>query len=203
MNPRVLRRFIILMVVATFVMFTGWAVVKEYLYAPPGDYEVRKGDILLGERKYDEAIDWFSKALDKSPGHRGAMMGRAIGYMQSGRDVEAEAEFDHLIQFLETNLEPDDPTGRAVLAGAHANRGILRDRDGRYEDALADYIMALKIDQGAVEGPGIVHKILYGNARPSTVEKRARYLAEQLALPEDQRVMRLPDVDEQQRMFKP
>jgi tetratricopeptide (TPR) repeat protein len=203
MNPKVLRRFIILMVVATFVMFTGWAVIKEFAYAPPGDYETRKGDILLGDRKYDEAIDWFTKALDKSPNHRGALMGRAIGFMQTDRTVEAEAEFDHLIDYLTQNLEPDDPTGRAVLAGAYANRGILRDRTGRYEDALADYIMALKIDQGAVEGPGIVHKILYGNSRPSTVEKRARYLAEQLALPEEERVMRRPDVDEQQRMFKP
>ena len=37
LSPAVIRRFIILMVVATFVMFTAWAVVREYLEAPPGD----------------------------------------------------------------------------------------------------------------------------------------------------------------------
>lgn len=203
MNPRVLRRFIILTAIATFVMFTGWAVVKEFAYAPAGDYEVRKGDILLGERKYDEAVVWFAKALEKMPNHRGALMGEAIALMQSERYAEAEAVFVQLIDHLNQTLEPDDPTGRAVLAGAHANRGILYDRTGRHEQALASYIEALRIDQGAVEGPSVVHKILYGNARPSTVEKRARYLAEQLALPEDERVLRVPEIDAEQRMFKP
>jgi len=201
-NPRVIRRFIIMMAVATFVMFTFWAVVKQYVQAPPGDYEVRQGDILLGDRKFDEALERFSAALAEAPNHRGALMGRAIAYLQTERYAEAEAEFTYLIDYLIENVDPDDPTGVAVLAGAYANRGIMYDRTGRYEKALQDYASALKIDEGAVEGPGIVDKIFY-SVRPATVRKRAVYLKQQLALPEEERLLRVEELDAEQRMHKP
>ena len=202
-NPRVLRRFIILMAVLTLGMFSFWAFYGEFFNAPPGDYETRQGDILLGEKKYDEAIERFDAALTAMPNHRGALMGRAIALLQSGRIDEAEAEFTHVITFLEANLEPDDPTGTAVLAGAFANRGILYDRTERYEQALADYIESLKVDEDAVSGPDVVQKILYGDPKPSTVRKRAQYLYEQLQLPESERLMRVPELDADQRMHKP
>jgi tetratricopeptide (TPR) repeat protein len=202
-NPRVLRRFIVLAAAATFAMFTLWAVVREVVEAPPGDYEVRQGDILLADGKFEDAIGRFDAALAVSPAHRGAMMGRAIALLQAGRPDEAEAGFSALIGFLSASLPADDATGTAVLAGAFANRGILRDRVGRYADALADYRQALAIDAGAVEGPGLFHKILYGDAAPSTVAKRADYIERQLALPEDQRLLRVPELDARQRMHKP
>jgi hypothetical protein len=49
----------------------------------------------------------------------------------------------------------------------------------------------------------VVHKILYGSEDVSTVRDRARYIYEQLQLPEDQRLMRVPELDEKQRMYKP
>ncbi len=202
-NPRVLRRFIILMGVATFVMFTFWAVLKSYVKAPTGDYEVRQGDILLGDSKYDSAIERFNAALAVSPGHRGAMMGRALVYLQTESYIEAEAEFTYLIKFLQRNLESDDITGIAVYAAAYGNRGILYDRTGRYEKALADYIQALTIDEGAIEGPGLIDRVIYGTPRPATVRQRAIYLTQQLALPEDQRVLRIPEKDAEQRIYKP
>lgn len=201
-NPAVIRRFIVLMLVATFVVFTAWAIVKEYFDAPAGDYETRQGDILLTDKKYDAAIERFAAALERNPNHRGARMGRAIALLQSGRIVEAEAEFSALIRFLRENAGPDDPTGIGVLAAAYANRGILYDRAGRFHDALADYRRALEIDQGAVAGPGLMHKILL-HARPSTVAQRARYLQEQLALPESERLLHVPEIDARQRMHKP
>lgn len=191
------------MAVATFVMFTAWAVVKQFVQAPPGDYEVRQGDILLGDRKFAEALAAFDAALERSPDHRGALMGRAIVFLQTEQHEEAEAELTHLIDFLQKTLEPDDPTGRGTLAAALANRGILYDRTGRYAQALADYKASLAVDAGAVDGPNLFHKILYGNSRPATVSKRAEYLSQQLALPEDQRVLRIPEFDERQRMHKP
>jgi tetratricopeptide (TPR) repeat protein len=203
MNAKVLRRFVVIAAAATVVMFGLWGLTRTYLLAPPGDYEVRKGDIYLSDRAYEDALAWFDKALAVSPGHRGALMGRAIVLLQTGRDAEAEAAFSAMIEQLPRTLTADDPTGRAVLAGAFANRGILYDRTGRYAEALADYRQALTIDAGAVAGPDLVHRVLYGHARPSTVEKRARYLAEQLALPAEDRVLRMPDIDARQRMYKP
>jgi tetratricopeptide (TPR) repeat protein len=201
-SPRVIRRFIIVAAVATFVMFTFWAVVKQYVQVPPGDYEVRQGDILLGDKKFDEALERFNAALKKAPDHRGALMGRAIVFLQTSRYAEAEAEFTHLIDNLTATVAADDPTGIAVLAGAYANRGIMYDRMGQYEKALKDYVQALKTDEGAVEGPGVIEKILY-SASPSTVRKRAIYLHQQLALPKEERLLRVPELDAQQRMYKP
>lgn len=202
-NPRVLRRFVILAAASTFAMFTLWAVVREVADAPPGDYEVRQGDILLGDGRFDEAIGRFDAALAVSPDHRGAMMGRAIALLQAGRGEEAEAAFSQLIAFLSRSLSADDATGTAVLAAAFANRGILHDRARRHEAALADYRHALAIDAGAVEGPGLVHRILYGNATPSTIARRADYIERQLALPEDRRLLSVPELDARQRMHKP
>lgn len=202
-KPRVVRRFIILMTIATFVMFSLWAVVRNFASAPPGDFEVREGDILLGDGVYEKALERFTAALGKSPDHRGALMGRALVYLQSERHAEAEAEFTYLIDFLGKNLETDDATGFAVLAAAYTNRGILYDRTGRYEKALADYIEALKIDEEALEGPNLIEKVIYGTPRPALVRDRAIYLQKQLALPQDQRLMRVPEKDAEQRMYKP
>ena len=55
-NPRVLKRFVILLGVATFVMFSVWMMIQNYEGQTEGDYEVRQGDILLSDGKYEEAI---------------------------------------------------------------------------------------------------------------------------------------------------
>ena len=89
------------------------------------------------------------------------------------------------------------------MAAAYANRGIVHDRQGRYQPALDDYIAAIKTDLGTVEGPDIFHKIIYGGDHTSTVQERAQYLYEQLQLPEEERLMRVPELDAEQRMYKP
>ncbi len=202
-SPRVLKRFIILLAIATFVMFSFWAVLRSYVQAPTGDYEVRQGDILLSDGKYEKALERFNAALEVSPDHRGAVMGRGLVFLQSERYVDAEAEFTYLIKFLHENVEPNDITGIAVHAAAYSNRGIIYDRTGRYEKALADYIEALKIDEGAIDGPSLIDRVIYGTPRPATVRQRAIYLTQQLALPVDQRVLRIPEMDAEQRMYKP
>lgn len=203
MTANVLRRFVILCFVGTFAMFTVWAFLEQIALRAPGDYETEMGGNRLQEGKYEEALRHFEAALDEMPNHRGALMGRALVYLQLGAYDRARAEFDSLIAYLEANLEPDDRTGRGTLAGAYANRGIMYDRMGEYEKALADYVRAVRIDEGAVSGPGLIDRVVYGTPEPATVRKRAVYLAEQLALPEDQRVLRVPELDSRQRMHKP
>ena len=130
-------------------------------------------------------------------------MGGALVGMESGRGRDAGAELTYLIECLRRTLEPEDLTGRATRAAAYANRGILHDRAARYEKALVDYVTALKIDEESVSGPGLVDKVLYGTPNASTVRKRAEYLIEQLALPADQRLLRVPEIDAEQRIYKP
>jgi len=201
MDPRVLRRFIIIVAIATLVMFS-LSVGYKFFTPPPGDYEVRKGDILLGDKQYEEAIRWFDKALVAQPDHRGALMGRALAFIQSERYPEAMAELDYIVELLPKVIEADDLTGRGVLAAAYANRGIIHDRLGRHQKALADYVKSLEIDSDTVSGPDLFYKILY-DPRPSNVRDRARYIYEQLQKPEGERLMRVPKLDAKQRMYKP
>ncbi len=203
MKSEVLRRYIKLMAFA-IVIAAAFSLGFEYFTAEePGDYYVRKGDIRLSEGNYDQALENFNLALDEQPNHRGAVMGRALIFTQTERYDEAIAEYNHLIRFLEDTLEYDDTTGQGVLAAAYANLGIVYDRQGDYDSALTNYISALKTDEDSVSGPGVVHKILYGSEDVSNVRKRAQYIYEQLQLPENERVMRLPEIDDIQRMYKP
>ncbi len=202
MNPAILKRFIKYLAIATFVMFSVWTITQVWVDRPPGDYYVEEGGLRLQDKLYDQALVAFNNALKEQPDHRGALMGRAITFMQSDRPSEAEAEFSYLIIYLEKHLIDDDRTGKGALAAAYANRGILHDRMGRPEKALADYKRALRVDFTAVEGPGVVDRILY-EVQPSTIEKRAHYLRDQLKLPVDQRVLSNPELDDKQRMHKP
>ena len=155
MDAKVLRRFKIYMAVATFVMFTIWAIVRSYMNRPPGDYETEVCDIRLKDKKYVQAIDAANIALSKTPNHRGAMMCKALVFISEKKYVEANQVLTNLIFFLEKNLEKDDKTGIGTLAAAYANRGIIKDRNKNYEEALKDYVKALGIDHESVAGPGL------------------------------------------------
>ena len=202
-DPRVIKRFIILLGIATFIMFSVWAVLKQLKNEAPGDFEVRQGDIFLSDEKYDKAIERFVKALALAPDHRGALGGIAVAQIGQRKYDEAEFTLSYLIDYLKKNLEDDDPTGRGALSAAYGNRGIIRDRQGRYEEALGDYIEAARVDLDLAEGPGVVERILYYERKPSSVLGRAEYLYKQLKLPEEQRIMRQPDEDDKQRVYKP
>lgn len=203
MSANVLRRFVILCFVGTFLLFTSWAFLEHFAFRPAGDYQTEMGSNRLAEGKFEEALGHFDKALGQAPDHRGALMGRALAYLQMGDLDSARVEFDYVIAFLEANVDQEDPTGVGTLAGAYANRGILHDRRGEYENALDDYVMALRTDEGAVSGPGLVSRVVYGTPNVATVRGRATYLAEQLQLPEGQRRLRVPEIDAEQRMYKP
>ena len=203
MNSKVLKRFIIYMAVATFVMFTVWAFVRSYMNRPPGDYETEVCDIRLKDKIYDQAMAAANKALEKTPNHRGAIMCKALIYISQKDYINATNELNYLIKYLESNLETDDLTGQGTLAAAYANRGIIKDRKKNYEGALADYIKALGIDHKSVAGPGLGTVILNYKYKSSSVKERALYLNKQLQLPEAERVLSIQELDEGQVMHKP
>ena len=203
MNAKVLKRFIIYMAVATFVMFTVWAFVRSYMNRPPGDYETEVCDMRLKDKLYDQAMAAANTALEKTPNHRGAIMCKALIYISQKDYINATNELNYLIKYLESNLEIDDLTGQGTLAAAYANRGIIKDRKKNYEGALVDYIKALGIDHKSVAGPGLGTIILNYKFKSSSVKERALYLNEQLQLPEAERVLRIQELDEGQVMHKP
>ena len=203
MNTNVLKRFVIYMAILTFVMFTVWALVRSFMDRPPGDYETEVCDMRLKDKLYDKAIQAANTALEKTPNHRGAIMCKALVFISQKMYLEANEELNYLINFLEKNLEDDDKTGKGTLAAAYANRGIIKDRNKNYEEALQDYVKALGIDHEAVAGPGLGTIILNYKFKSSSVKARALYLNEQLQLPEDDRVLSIKELDEGQVMHKP
>jgi len=202
-NANVLKRFVIYMAILTFVMFTVWGFVRSFMDRPPGDYETEVCDIRLKDKKHEQALEAANKALNKTPNHRGAMMCKALVFISEKKYIEANKVLSNLIIFLEKNLEDDDRTGIGTLAAAYANRGIIKDRNKNYEEALKDYVKALGIDHEAVAGPGLGTVILNYKFKSSSVRERALYLNEQLQLPEDERVLSIEELDAGQVMHKP
>ena len=191
------------MAILTFVMFTVWAFVRSFLDRPPGDYETEICDIRLKDKQYEKAIKAANDALKKTPNHRGAIMCKALVFISQKKYAEADIELSYLIKFLEKNIEKDDKTGIGTLAAAYANRGIIKDRNKNYEEALQDYVKALGIDHEAVAGPGLGTIILNYKFKSSSVKERALYLNEQLQLPENERILSIKELDEGQVMHKP
>jgi len=203
MNVNVLKRFIIYMAILTFVMFTVWALVRSFMNRPLGDYETEVCDMRLKDKLYDKAIQSANTALEKTPNHRGAIMCKALVFISQKMYSEANEELNYLIKFLEKDLKDDDPTGTGTLAAAYANRGIIKDRQENYEGALEDYLKAIQIDEEAVGGPGFGTVILNYKFKSSSVKKRAIYIYKQLQLPENERVLKIKELDEGQVMHKP
>ena len=191
------------MAILTFVMFTIWGFVRSFMDRPAGDYETEVCDIRLKDKKYEQALEAANEALSKTPYHRGAMMCKALVFISEKKYSQADEVLTNLIIFLEKNLEKDDKTGIGTLAAAYANRGIIKDRNKNYKEALKDYVKALGIDHEAVAGPGLGTVILNYKFKSSSVRERALYLNEQLQLPEDQRVLSIEELDAGQVMHKP
>ena len=202
-SPRVQKRFIILMIALTVVMFSVWVGLSWYTGSVPGDFEVRQGDIKLSDGAYDEAIERFDQALAVQPDHRGALHGKAAALIMLERYDDAEAVLSYLIDFLNRTLEEDDPTGIGALSAAYTNRGIIRDRQGRHREAYKDYVESVKIDYEIADGPSWIEHRLYYEHEPSSALKRAQYLYKQFELPEEERLLTLPEHDDAQRMYKP
>ena len=191
------------MAILTFVMFTVWALVRSFMNRPLGDYETEVCDMRLKDKLYDKAIQSANTALEKTPNHRGSIMCKALVFISQKMYSEANEELNYLIKFLEKDLKDDDPTGTGTLAAAYANRGIIKDRQENYEGALEDYLKAIQIDEEAVGGPGFGTVILNYKFKSSSVKKRARYIYKQLQLPENERVLKIKELDEGQVMHKP
>ena len=66
MNPRVLKRFVIICGISTFVMFTVWMLIKSFRDRPPGDYETQICDQRLKDKLWDQAIEQANKASNLS-----------------------------------------------------------------------------------------------------------------------------------------
>ena len=140
---------------------------------------------------YEDALTSYREALTKNPELINAKRGIARSLMQLEQFDNALVEFNIAIK-----QEPD-------FGASYANRGILYDRMGSYEEAIADYQKAIQLDPKLAEGPSWLTRFLRNQAKkPPTILDRMKYLQTELKKPEDQRVLQLPNKDEQQKPYK-
>jgi tetratricopeptide (TPR) repeat protein len=157
----------------------------------PGDYRIRTGNYRLEDGLFEEALDEFRMAIEADPDHPGAYFGMGTTFLQMNRLEESIEAFDRCLA-----LDPE-------MAPAYADRGIARDRLGEYEKALADYRTALALDPELAKGPGWLWRFLHNiSQKPPSILDRADYIEAELAKPEAERLLRLPEEDEKQRMYK-
>ena len=158
---------------------------------PPGDTAYLEGEQFFDDGQYARALDRYDEALALTPGHYHARRARARTLMQLGRHAEALSAYDVLAE-----ARPD-------FAPLYANRGILQDRMGSYSRAIADYEKALALDPSLGDGPHWLTRFLRNQPqRPPGIAERAAYLRAELAKPESERLLRVPELDAAQRSYK-
>ncbi len=172
--------------------WVGWSI-YDSMIGPrnPGDMAYLEANNLFEDGEYQRALDKYDQALNEDPDHIHAMRGRARSLMQLGRPAQALAAFDAAI-----SLAPD-------FGATYANRGILHDRMGRYQQAIEDYTRALQLDPELADGPHWLTRFLRNQPqKPPGIAERAAYVRKELAKPENERLLKLPEVDAEQRSYK-
>ncbi len=187
-----LYRFLVWTAAVLTLAWVGWSI-YDSMIAPrnPGDLAYLEGNNLFEDGHYERALQKYDEALSEDRNHIHAMRGRAQSLMQLGQSTQALTAFNTAIA-----LTPE-------FGATYANRGVLHDRMGRYENAIEDYERALALDPELVEGPHWLTRFLRNQPqKPPGVAERAAYLRGELAKPEGERLLRVPELDAEQRSYK-
>lgn len=177
------------------VMVAGWiiwSIADSFLIERiPGNTAYQEGDILFEDGDYAQALEKYEQALAADADVPHYVRAKARTLMQLGRNEEALRWFARAI-----DIQP-------YFGGTYANRGILYDRLGEYELAVQDYEKALELSEEVAEGPHWLTRFLRNQPEPPpTVADRLAYLKQELAKPQEERVLRVPELDEKQRTYK-
>jgi len=174
------------------LIWVGWSMYDGFLEeSVPGAHSVQAAAKLLEDGQNEDALREYESQLKDNPDNVYALRGKAQALMQMGKSD------------LALNIYNDAISREKDFGVTYANRGILRDRMGDHQGALADYEMALKLAPETAEGPGMMTRFLRKQAdKPPTIAERAIYLREQLAKPESERVLKVQEQDAKQRPYK-
>lgn len=173
------------------ISWVGWSLYDFMSHKQPGDFAYHAGTTAFADGYYDRALVHYREALEEVPNHLPARRGMAETLILLGREQEAITIYDELLE-----LDPDN-------AGFLANRAIALDRIGEHEQALENYRSALNADTSINKGPNWLTRFFRNQPeRPPGLAERAAYIQAQLDLPEEQRVLSLPEADEAQRPYR-
>jgi len=96
------------------------------------DYS-QSASVAVEKKDFASAIINYSKVIEMSPFEVSNYYNRGISYFKSGKEKEAEADFDRVIMM--------DPR----MSSAYVYRGLCRENLKMYKDALNDYKKALEL----------------------------------------------------------
>lgn len=173
------------------VAWLGYEGYNHFAVRDPGDTAYIAGNNEFKDGNYKRAEAAYRDAIKLNQKHTAALRGLANTLIQQKRYSEA-------LQTIELSMviEPD-------FAGHFFTRGVIRDHMGRYQGALEDYDKAIQMDEEIADGMHWLDRLLHNvQEKPPTVADRAEYLRQQLALPEDQRVLKDPEIDDSQRPYE-
>jgi len=123
----------------------------------------RAGKIAINKKKYREAIDHYTRAIELSPFEVSHYYYRGLAWYKKGNKKKAIEDFDKVIIL--------DPRWRF----AYIYRGLCRMKGGECREALSDYKIALKLKH---DDAGIHNNLawLYATANDEKFRDKARAL---------------------------
>ena len=101
---------------------------------------IDRGEAFARAGEYWDAIDDFSAALDRAPGHIDALIFRAAAYRLLDIDDLARDDIDRVLDFA-----PNQPDALVELGALHA-------KSGAFEDARAVWLQVLSIAPDSAAG---------------------------------------------------
>jgi tetratricopeptide (TPR) repeat protein len=108
----------------------------------------RQGNKFYGQRKYAQAIDAYTKAIENNPNDFGLYNNRGIAYHATEEYEKAIADYNKAAE-----LNPNDDS-------AYNNRGAAYEDTGNIEQAIADYRKAIELDPDNKTAKNNLKKIL-------------------------------------------
>ena len=157
----------------------------------PGEMAYQAGNTYFNDQRYLKAKQSYLAALQANPNFAPAYGGLANSLVQL-------KDFSEALRFIDEAIELDPQFG-----GFYATRGIVHDHMRRPHLAIADYEKALLLTPKISDGMGWLDRFFYKLPKaPPTVADRLAYLKAQMKLPKHKRLLRVPELDDQQKPYE-
>jgi tetratricopeptide (TPR) repeat protein len=117
------------------ILMGAWNAWAETTGASQGEDCFRRGYLFAMSREWEQAIEWYSKAIELNPKNAEVYFQRAITYEMTGKTLSAIEDYETAVK-----LKPASYLAMEYLAK-------LYESEGRYDKAVDLYTRALPLVQ--------------------------------------------------------